>query len=480
MQIIKWLLVLALFAPLLYFAFREKKWYLYLACGLIGVLPDEFAIEVSSKLPLLTGSRVLVLILLVFWFIKIIKTRKLQFPISIAVYLGLNIVISLINLRFGMSGEIKRVAIFVLERFLLISSLVALIDSREELEKCLDAMLLGCAALCVMGFCQTILKFDIASVLDLVVARVRDTITPRMGMTRAFGTSNAISFGCYCAFMSVLAYYRLEKTGKHRYSLLLSLITVALICTLSRSAWLCFAFVVFCLMVMRPLRFFKRIWFSACVTLAVCLSLCFIVPTFYPATANTTRSCANTVLALVDIKIPEVGMFVEPTEPSRPEDETIEFGLNQHTAAESRLVEWSSVTYMMQEGEALFGYGYNAFVRGKLHYLYPQFGFWTVAETLDVGLLAIVADSGIVGLAIYSLLMLMLCYLSLRRMSRLGTFNFFKCVSIMLPMYLLINFMAALNGPIWLFLGLVYASLTLDKKGIKDDGTPAPYNKWVF
>ena len=50
-NIIKWLLLLLLFMPVFYFTLRNKKWYLYLSCAFIGILPDEFAIELSASYP---------------------------------------------------------------------------------------------------------------------------------------------------------------------------------------------------------------------------------------------------------------------------------------------------------------------------------------------------------------------------------------------------------------------------------------------
>ena len=50
----------------------------------------------------------------------------------------------------------------------------------------------------------------------------------------------------------------------------------------------------------------------------------------------------------------------------------------------------------------------------------------------------------------------------------------------LIPAYLLLNFMAAFSGPIWVVYGLYYAGRRLERKGLADAGEPAPYGKWVF
>ena len=488
--LLKWLFLALLFAPVFYLAFRQKKWYLYLACAFIGILPDQFAIELSASLPLLTAQRILILLLLGFWIVKKWKDRKFSCPIILVVYTALNILISVANIRFGLSGEIKRMAILVLEHVLLIIMAIDLIDDRKEFHLCLDSMILSSCALSVVGILQSIAGVDLASVLHLVDARTVIGLTPRMGIIRAFGTSNAIIFGCYCAFMVLVIYYRLDRTKKQRYAIALALALTAMICTLSRSAWLCLAAMFVLLLVLRPKKLLKAIGSSLAMTLVLCLALGLLGNRFFLlASVETGRSTLNTVLGVVDLEIPPIpGVtnllanlpVIDPGAETDEEEEAPEFGKNQSSAAQSRLVEWTAAKYMIQEGEGLFGYGYNAFPRGKLQYFYPQFGVWTVATTLDVGLLRIMTDSGLVGLLTHLALTVFALLEAIKHRGEKGLLTFEKLFSLLLIMYLLMNFMAAFTGPFWLVLGLFYASRKLTRQNLPDN-EPLPEEKgWLF
>lgn len=494
-NLLKIVLLLILFAPALCFAFKQKKWYLYLTCAFIGILPDQFAIELSASLPLLTAERILILILLGFWLCKKWKEKTFVFPIALLIYCGVNILISLLNLQFSITGEIKRVSILLLEQVLLVIMLSDLIGDREEFEKCIDSVILGCCALAVIGIMQTIFDFDVTTVLHLVEARSDTALTQRMEMTRAFGTSNAIMFGCYCAFTSLLIYYRLERTGKLWYSLAFALDVAALICTFTRSSWLCFGAIGCVLLMTRPRKLAHSLWRGGLITVALCLLLTCMNTRFAAAFTETGKSTLNTVLSVVNIQLPTVDDpsqtpdTTDPTMPSQPTDPDEEifqfdlsekFGLNANSAALSRFVEWTSLLYMFEEGHSFSGYGYNAFMEGRLHYFYPQFGFWIVAGTLDVGLLRIATEAGILGLISHLAFLAFVFISAFRRRGEKGVLTFNKLLLYLIPLYLLLNFMAAFSHLLWTVIGLFYASKRLDRKVLGEDGLPIAENRWIF
>ena len=95
----KLVLLCALFAPIVYLALRQKKWYLYLLFAFMGVLPEQFSLRLHESLPLLTGTRVLILIVMGFWLFDKWKTKKFRFPKSLMLFLVVNVIVSLVNLR---------------------------------------------------------------------------------------------------------------------------------------------------------------------------------------------------------------------------------------------------------------------------------------------------------------------------------------------------------------------------------------------
>ena len=483
----KIILLLILFALVTFLAAKQKKWYICLLAAFAELIPEQFAFELHDKLPLISGIRVLVLVVLAFWLYDKWKTKKFSLPKSILIYIGVNLLISLVNLRWG-GGEIKRIFLFIFERGLLVIALADMIKTREEFESTIDFMLLGSVILALIAMAQTVFKYDILSVLH-VTDRFSVQLTDRMGLIRAFGATNAIAYGCYCAFISLLAVYKLRTSGKQYYGIALALNFVAMLCTMSRSAWLCFAFISFCILVFQGKYLFKKLLPSFGIAVSFILVLCLCQPILGRALTETAKSTANTVLSAV---LPEgTFRFEESSESLFPpeEDENApdigfdisdEFGLNKTGASYSRLVEWTSVSYMLEEGEGIFGYGYNAFLRGKLHYFYKQFGFWTVAKTLDVGLLNVATESGILGLCTFLAFLGYLFYRAFQGRGKQETFNFLNIVLYMIPLYLLINFMAAYlyATTVWLFIGLFYAYRKLDTHKLLSDApavtAPAP------
>lgn len=232
-ELMKSILLAVLFAPMLYTALREKKWYLYLMVGLTAVLPEQFSVRIHESIPLITASRVLIMIAALFWIVERIRRRNFSIPVSLAIYLGVFLGVSLIHFPSN-SSEINSIFLIVCERGLVVLLLVDTISGKEGLNKCIDMLILGACIMAVVGISQTVFNFDMAKVLHLLETPTSISLKPRMGLTRAFATFNALTFGSYCSVMALPIYYRMEQTGKKRYSVAFALNIVALIATFSR------------------------------------------------------------------------------------------------------------------------------------------------------------------------------------------------------------------------------------------------------
>lgn len=477
----KLLLLCLLFAPILYFAFKQKKWYLYLMVAFVGILPEQFSVRLHDSLPLLTGSRVLILLVAVFWLIERIKTRRLKIPTSLLIFFGINIALAIFHLFFDLD-ELKHIAILVMERALVILMLADMIESREEFERCIDFTILACCAVAVMGICQTVFDYDIASVLQLTETMASVSLTPRMGLTRAYGTFNAISYGCYCAIMLLIIYYRLEKTKQHRYSVAFALTFAALICTFSRSSWVCIAAVFFVMLVLNRKTVFKRMLPAGGMAILLCVVLCLPQPKLAKAYIETGKTVLNTVISVLPDKLftpsapPSESVTSDTEEPDVDEEETPNtdkkpvfeidknFGLNDDPSY-SRMAQWTAVEYMTAEGKLVAGYGYNAFPEGKLHYYFDRWGAkWSVAPMLDVGLVAIITEGGLIGIGSLVGLLIFMAVYAFRKKGARGSFDFYRVILYMIPLYLMLNFTSAFpnGGILWLVWGLFYAYKKLD------------------
>lgn len=439
------IVLLVLFAPIVYLAVKKKEWYLYLLFAFYPILPDSFAIEISSSLPLLTGSRILILIVMVFWVRRVIVTHNVSIPRGLAVFVFINIMISVINLSNGF-GEVNRVFGIVLEQFLLVVILKELINDREVFKNCIDFMIYGCVALAVIGACQSLLDLNPASVLNIVESSSETLLTDRMNMTRAYGTTNAIAYGCYCAFMFPIILYMYERERRFKYIIFALADLAALILTMSRSSLLALCIIMFMMIVIRNARFIKKyIKFFPFIILAV-VGAYIIKPSMFDSIIEVIKSCLNVLGA--DFKLSD------------------DFGLNANNASYSRTVQWTAVSYMVNEGKGLFGYGYLAYVRGCLRYFYRQFGFWTVATTLDVGFVRIATEAGLVGLATYFGYLANLFAKCLNRIKSVRAYTFMHLSMYLIALYVILNVASAFMDAkvFWLFIALIYAYMELKEK----------------
>ena len=504
-NVLKWGILLVLFLPSFYFAARQKKWYLYLLLAFIGILPEQFSFRLHESLPLLTVSRMLIIMAAGFWFYDRTQTKKWSIPWAIAAFLGVNLLISLIHL-FSDSDEINRMFIFVTERVLVVVMLKDLLTTREEFDRGVDFLIGGSCALAVIGILQTMFDYDVSSVLHLTKTYTSIQLLPRMGLTRAFGTFNAISYGCYCAIMLIPIYYRLKQTDRQRYSLAFALNIMALLCTFTRSAWLGIVGVMGLLFLTQPKKFILCLWKGVVMTMVLCLVLCLIQPKLGSAVLETGKSSANTLLQVLpdswfqknpsagDADVTDSTGSTDATDATEPEETTPEpekpgfdlsddFGANASDPAYSRNVQWTAVKYMAREGTLILGYGYNALREGKIHFHYKQWGDdYKPTNYLDVGWVAVIAEGGLIYLLSFIGLLGYIFVQALRKWKQDGDFGFYKASGFIVIYILVINVLASyLNaGSVWLLLGLYFAYENLDKQNALSVPEEKPHKKWQF
>ena len=500
----EYIIILALFLPIVYLAARQKKWYLFLLFGFMGVLPEQFSFEIHEKLPLITVTRLLIVLVCGFWAYNKLKTKKFNLPVSILAFLGVNILVSLINLRFGFD-EVNRMFLYVFERALVMIMALDLVENKEEFETSVDFVILGSVAMALIGIMQTVFAFDAAEPLHITETITSISLTHRMGLTRAFATTNAISYGCYIAFVSPLMLYKLSQTHKHRYSVALALNLVALICTFSRSAWLCLIGVFGLIFLVRPKKFIKEAWVSVVLVLVLCLGLSLVQVKFGNALVETAKSSVNTVLdALPDSWFAEPETPDTPSQPdpepepddpdesskpqtpSKPQKPSFElseeFGLNGDDPTYSRVMQWTAVKRMAMDGDLLLGYGYNGFAEGKAYFFRADWDSkWYVAKMMDVGFVALFVESGLVGFLAYIGLLGYIAVVSFKKRKSVEGFNFYKMSIFVVMSLVALNIMAAMmfDQIVWIYFALFYAYDKLHKEGkLKSESEPVA--KWSF
>lgn len=437
--IVKLVIIGALFIPIVFKAVKYNKWYIYLLFAFYAILPDTFAIEISASLPLITVKRLLILLVCGIWLYNAKYRRRQHIPKELLIYTIVNVAISVINLRLTF-GELNNTFISIFEQFLLVMAVKSMIESEEEVYICLDFLIYGSVALGIISILQTVMKADVTTVLAIIEDRVVESITDRMNTVRAFGTSNAIKNGCYCAFMCLITMFMYEKRKKFKYIFFLTVNAMALLCTMTRSALLAFGITIAFMVIVRNRHIIKAYSKYILPVVTAVVAVFIVKPSMFDSVIEVFKSILNVL-----------GFEFELSS---------DFGLNADNASYSRLVQWSAVYYMIQEGYMFLGYGYNAFLRGCLYYHFKQFGTWTKAGALDTGFVAVAVEGGLLGLINILILWIGIAVSSLKnRDRRHGSYDIYKLTIYFVFMYMIINVASAYASTelIWLYLAVFFS-----------------------
>ena len=437
--IFKLIVISLLIIPIIFNAVKYDKWYIYILFAFYTILPDTFAIEISTSLPLITGKRILIIIVSVIWFYNMKFRKRSHIPKELLIYTIVALGISLFNLRINF-GEFNNIFIIIFEQFLLVMTVKSIISEEEEVYRCLEFLIYGSGVLAVISILQTVLKIDLTTVLAISEDRVAEVITDRMNAVRAFGVTNAIKNGCYCAFMFMITMFMYEKKKQIRYIFFLVMNIIALVCTMTRSAILALGITVVIMIVIRN-RAFLKIYFKYLIAAVVLvIGVLIVKPSIFEGITEVIKSILNVL-----------GFDYELSS---------DFGFNADNASYSRMVQWSAVYYMIKEGFAVCGYGYNAFIRGCLYYYFKQFGSWTRAGALDTGFVGIAVEGGLLGLINNIMLWVSISFYSFRyRDKKSRESDIYKLTIYMTIMYFIINMASAFSNTdlIWLYMAIFFA-----------------------
>jgi hypothetical protein len=437
--IFKLIVISLLIIPIIFNAVKYDKWYIYILFAFYTILPDTFAIEISTSLPLITGKRILIIIVSVIWFYNMKFRKRSHIPKELLIYTIVALGISLFNLRINF-GEFNNIFIIIFEQFLLVMTVKSIISEEEEVYRCLEFLIYGSGVLAVISILQTVLKIDLTTVLAISEDRVAEVITDRMNAVRAFGVTNAIKNGCYCAFMCMITMFMYEKKKQIRYIFFLVMNIIALVCTMTRSAILALGITVVIMIVIRN-RAFLKIYFKYLIAAVVLvIGVLIVKPSIFEGITEVIKSILNVL-----------GFDYELSS---------DFGFNADNASYSRMVQWSAVYYMIKEGFAVCGYGYNAFIRGCLYYYFKQFGCWTRAGALDTGFVGIAVEGGLLGLINNIMLWVSISFYSFRyRDKKSRESDIYKLTIYMTIMYFIINMASAFSNTdlIWLYMAIFFA-----------------------
>lgn len=359
------------------------------------VLPNYFALEISESLPLLTGSRLLLLLMIFYYLCR--NSWKIQFKLSDSKTLGLGITIYFIllfitNLFYVTvtSEAIKAILTIILEELILVWVITKLITTKIILQKCLQLLVFSSGVLGLLSIIESIIGVNIFYYINTVSREMLMASFSRMGYYRAeAGFGHAVYYGAYCVVMIPICMYFIENTRKNYiYIVCFCLNIVGLVFSNSRGSLLAFIFIMLIMLITKKQKDLLKYRWLIFLIIFISIITYIFVPT-------VTTFISDIVLSIFNI-------FSENS------TEILNYGINKG-GLDSRLLQITGIIWAFSKNP-LFGLGAGAHTRGLMYY--NANGHWLKTNTFDVGYIGIFCQYGIIGTIGYLVLFAFLFRLS--------------------------------------------------------------------
>lgn len=422
-------------------------WEAVLFFTLYTILPNYFALEISGSLPLLTASRALLLLMGVMlvlrrrevlldpkrWSLRglnLLLTEDQPLRWSILIYLGLMLRVNLTFL-LDTSESVKHIFTVVAEQYALVWMVTLILDTREKLIGGLRLFFLASGVVALIAAASCVADYNLFYLLDTVKREMLQSDYYRLGLLRAAASFNhPVYYGAYCAVMLPIGMYFVENDKKKWLRLLSAGVMVmnfvGLILSNSRGSILavgCLAGILFFLYLWqkRLKQLFATYLPIIAGALAVLVLVCCLTPVGLSFLKGVGSSIAMSVESLLPDVIPQdtkpaptdpskpaaeptgpaATVPAQPTEPATEPEPTLDYGDNAN-GVRSRLAQFTMIQWTLEQSP-ITGLGPNAHVRGLVKAQYVE-GKWQTLRTLDMGVVAIVVQFGLLGLLAYTAL----------------------------------------------------------------------------
>lgn len=393
--------------------FSQLPWDVLLFFALYVIAPSYCAIEVSSRLPLLTLSRALLVLMGVMLLVRRRKDlfnprsmdlRRLNFGLTgdkglrrgMLLFFALLILCDIALLPTDTAEAVKALFVLIAEGYVLVWMLALILTSRERLLAALEVLVVSSGVVAIIASIGCVIEFNPFHLLDLVRRDMLMNFEYRLGLVRAAaGFGHPVYYGAFCAVMCPISMYFVEqsekKWKKRLFSFCLAMNIVGVVLSNSRGSLLSFG----CMVLLAAAwnitqKSFKKFF---CTYFPIGLSALLIlalVSLLSPIGLLFLQGVVNSVL---NIFSPDVSMDLVAAG-----DRVISYGINEDGLT-SRLIQLSGIPWTLSR-QPLFGFGCNAHVRGLVAYEFDK-GIWLTTDTFDVGPVAIICQYGLVGLLGY-------------------------------------------------------------------------------
>lgn len=393
--------------------------------ALYMILPSYFAIEFSSSLPLITASRILLLLLVVVYLIK----NNWHFNFKIINESSVNrLLLAFFALIFitdighlPSSSAIRDILSVIIEEWLVVWVLTKVIVSPKSIMRFLRIVVYSSAIVAVISIVGSLLGVNFFNCLITVDRELLIVDFERMGVLRPqAGFDHAVHYGLYNAMMCSIAISLAAREKGRKYILLLAsffLDLVALILANSRGSLFAFGVVILYRIInnrsikLKTARKAIRIILIVlcCFSVLICIKpdiLQYVFGVLFSVYASIFNTDAMNSIT--------------------------NYGTNVGGIV-SRLAQFSGIIWVLVRRPFL-GMGPEATSNGLISYINIYTNDWYVTDTFDVGYIEIFCTYGIVGSMAYILLFgLIIKFIFSSRISKMdncGLQSLFRCVFI--------------------------------------------------
>lgn len=386
-------------------------WDVLLFFALYMIMPSYFAIEISSKLPLFTASRILFIIM---GAMLLVRRRRQLVPLKLSQWNflltedrwlrgGLFLYFVLLTVCNGVllltdTGEaLKALFSVIVESYGLIWMLSLILDTREKLEKALAVAVVSSGVVATVVTVGCVLDVNPFYWLNTVEREMLMAGYYRLGLLRAeAGFGHPVYYGAFCAIMIPINMYFIENNENRNKHLLFSgslgMNLVGLVLSNSRGSLCVFGCLAFLVLVIRIReKRFGELCKIYLPIVGIALMILGVVALMSPAGLAFLRGIVASLINTVAPGSVSMDIIID-------ENTVISYGKNA-SGGRSRMTQMTGMLWTMKESP-LFGLGSNAHKRGLVFYQNKQ-GIWSQAQTFDVALVSIVCQYGLVGLAGY-------------------------------------------------------------------------------
>lgn len=356
----------------------------------------------------------------------------------------------------------KTILEIVFEQILLVLAFFLLSPTKDEIETLIKVIVWTAFALFIMGIVESLTSFRIFDCLYIVNRNILNEHYIRMGLLRATTTMGlAGMYSNMCLLVLPLVLYLYNKTMQKRYLFVCFACLLAAIHSGSRSFffYLLIIFIYYYLFVLRSKPTRIRCFRNA-IILAV--SICFFaifISLFSPTYKYFYEGSIKAILN-------ELGMDYD-LNANAPEGVN-GYGVNYESTYKfqggvaSRRIQFSGISYVLNINP-IFGLGNGAQYRNEIYYYFSD--HWQICRNIDVGLVEIIINEGLLGLLGFLLLFVFMISTFIHS----NTNKLSRNIGIMLIICYILTTLSTTNMMHFLLLILLYV-ISANKYSYNDQG----------